>query len=75
MLGVNRIGEIQRAHYREGRSIRGISRDLDVSRTTYERRSGCWSNLGIHRKAAPPPEVAKLADLRRIRRGSNPRFA
>ena len=42
MLGVNKIGEIRRAHYREGRSIRGISRDLGVSRAAIRKvlRSG-----------------------------------
>ena len=34
MLGVDKLGEIWRAHYRDGRLIRGISRDLGVSRVT-----------------------------------------
>ena len=34
MLGVDKIGKIRRARYREGRSIKGISQDLGVSRTT-----------------------------------------
>ena len=34
MLGVDEIGKIPRAPYREGRSIRGISRDLSLSRAT-----------------------------------------
>ena len=42
MLGVDGIKEIRRAHCREGRSIRGISRDLGVSRVTIRKvlRSG-----------------------------------
>ena len=34
MLGVDKIGEIRRAHFREVRSIKGICRDLGVSRAT-----------------------------------------
>ena len=34
MLGVDKIGKIRRSRYCEGRSIKGISRDLGVSRTT-----------------------------------------
>ena len=32
MLGVDEIGKMRRAYYREGRSIKGISRELSVSR-------------------------------------------
>ena len=34
MLGADKIGKVRRAHFREGRSIRGISRDMTVSRAT-----------------------------------------
>ena len=34
MLGVDKIGKVRRAHFREGRSIRWISRDMTVSRVT-----------------------------------------
>ena len=34
MLGVDEIGKIRRADFREGRSIKRISRDLGVSRAT-----------------------------------------
>ena len=30
MLGVDEIAKIQRARYRDGHSIRGVSRDLGV---------------------------------------------
>ena len=34
MLGLDEIGKIRRAHYREGGSIKGVSRDLSVPRAT-----------------------------------------
>ena len=34
MLGVDEIGKIRRARYRDGHSIRGINQDLGVSRVT-----------------------------------------
>ena len=34
MLGVDKIGEIRRAYYRDGRSIKGICRDLGVPHAT-----------------------------------------
>ncbi len=37
MLGVDKIGEIRRAHCREGRSIKGISRPPGVSRATFRK--------------------------------------
>ena len=37
MLGVYRIGKIRQAHYRKGRSIKGISRDLSVSQATIQK--------------------------------------
>ena len=42
MLGVDEIGKIRRARFREGRSIRGISQDWGISRTTVRKvlRSG-----------------------------------
>ncbi len=59
MLGVDKIGEIRRAHCREGRSIKGISRPPGVSRATfrkvlwtgatefvYERRTQPGSKIG-----------------------------
>lgn len=33
MLGVDKIGKMRRAHFREDHSIKGISRDLGISRT------------------------------------------
>ena len=39
---MDEIGKIRRAHYREGRSIKAISRDLSVTRATVQKvlRSG-----------------------------------
>ena len=34
MLGVDKIGKMRRARFRERRSITGVIRDLAVSRTT-----------------------------------------
>ena len=58
MRGVDEIGKIRRIHFRDGRSIRGISRDLGVSRVTarkvlrseatpfsYERRTHSGSKI------------------------------
>lgn len=45
MLGVDEIGMIRRAHFREGRSVKGISQDLGVSRATFSRiRQGANSH-------------------------------
>ena len=98
MLGAGEIGEIRRARYRDVRSMKGISRELFVSRATvqkilrsevrsfsYEHRTpqrplmGRWFFLlegtgaqGYSWSVAPPPDVAKPADRRRIRKGFKP---
>ena len=61
MLGVDKIGEIQRAHYRDGRSIRGISRDLGISRATVWKilRSGATS-FRYERQTQPRPKIGPL---------------
>lgn len=58
MLGVDRIGEIRRAHFREGRSIKGICRDLGVSRATVWKvlRSGA-TEFVCKRRAPPRPKI------------------
>ena len=58
MLGVDKIGEIQRAHYRDGRSIRGISRDLGISRATVRKvlRSEATS-FRYERRTQPRPKI------------------
>ena len=45
MLSVETIGKIRRARFRDGRSIKRISRDLHVSRATVRKvvRSGATS--------------------------------
>ena len=52
------IGEIRRAHFREGRSIKGISRDLGVSRTTARKvlRPGATEFVCKHR-TQPRPKI------------------
>ena len=58
MLGVDEIGKIRRAHIREGRSIKGISRDLGVSRATVRKvlRSGATS-FSCERRTQPRPKI------------------
>ena len=58
MLGVDEIGKIRRAHFREGRSIKAISRDLDASRATVRKvlRSGATS-FAYERRTQPRPKV------------------
>lgn len=58
MLGVDRIGETRRAHFREDRSIKGIYRDLGVSRATVRKvlRSGA-TELVCKRRAQPHPKI------------------
>ena len=58
MLGVDGIGKIRRAHFREGRSIKAISRDLDVSRATVRKvlRSGATEFVYV-RRTQPRPKI------------------
>ena len=58
MLGVDKIGEIRRTHYRDGRSIRGISWDLGISRATVRKvlRSGATS-FRYERRTQPRPKI------------------
>lgn len=58
MLGVDKIREIRRAHCREGRSIKGICRDLGVSRTTVRNvlRSGA-TEFVCKRRTQPRPKI------------------
>ena len=53
MLGVDKIGKVRRAHFREGRSIRGISRDMTVSRAAV--RKVLRSNERQARNGSSPP--------------------
>lgn len=61
MLGVDKIGEIRRAQCRNGRSIRRISRDLGISRTTVRKvlRSGATS-FRYERRTQPRPKIGPL---------------
>lgn len=45
MLGADEMGKMRRAHFREGRSIKGIGRDLDVSGATV--RKACVGIDGV----------------------------
>ncbi len=58
MLGVDRIGKIRRAHCREGRSIRGISRDFFGGGVTIRKvlRSGA-TEFVYKRRTQPRPKI------------------
>ena len=58
MLGPDKVKKIERAHYRDGRSIKGISRDMSVSRTTVRKvlRSGAAA-FSYKRRAQPRPKI------------------
>ena len=53
MLGADKIGKVRRAHFREGRSIKGISRDMTVSRAIV--RKVLRSNGRQARNGSSPP--------------------
>ena len=68
MLGVETIGKIRRAHCREGRSIRGISRDLSVSRETVRKvlRTDATS-FSYERRTQPRPKIGPWeSDLEKL---------
>ena len=68
MLCVETIGEIRRAHFRDGRSIKGISQDLHVSRETVRKvvRSGATS-FSYEHKTRPRPKIGpSRSELDRI---------
>ena len=58
MLCVETIGKIRRARFRDGRSIKGISRDLHVSRETVRKvvRSGA-TEFVYERRTQPRPKI------------------
>ena len=58
MFGVDETGKMRRAHFREGRSIRGISRDLGASRAPVRKvlRSGA-TELVCVRRTQPRPKI------------------
>ena len=66
MLSVDEIGNIRRARFRKGRSIRGISRDLGISRTTVRKvlRSGA-TPFGVALDCGPGDSTAveRLGDF------------
>ena len=58
MLCVETIGKIRRAHFRDGRSIKGISRDFRLSRETVRKvlRSGA-TEFVYERRTQPRPKI------------------
>ena len=58
MLCVETIGKIRRAHFRDGRSIKGISRDFRLSRETVRKvlRSGA-TEFVYARRTQPRPKI------------------
>ena len=65
MLGVDKIGEIRRAHCREGRSIKGISRPPGVSRATF--RKVLWTGATefvYERRTQPGSKIGGSRSLR-----------
>ena len=58
MLGVGKIGEIRRVHYREGRSIKGISQYLGVSQTTIREVLRSWATEFVCKyRTQPRPKI------------------
>lgn len=58
MLRLDKVKKIERAHYRDGRSIKGISREMSVSRTTVRKvlRSGAAA-FSYKRRTQPRPKI------------------
>ena len=59
MVGVDKIGEIRRAYFEQGRSIKEIVRTLSVSRATVRKViRGCQTEFKYARDVRPKPKLS-----------------